>query len=411
MGKARTMPAVRVGRRFDVAADREGRLENPRIFEELEALAGKDFNYESGQILGSMCTAPHPLAIQAHLLFLSSNLGDPGHFPGARTIEERYLESLLRLAGGVAGEGGGQVTSGGSEANILALALLRERTGRNEIIVPATGHFSLEKAAKFMKMKLRVAEVDERYRVKPDAVAELIGPKTAGILAIAGSTQVGSVDPIKALGQLALDRRLPLHVDAAFGGYLLPFRRPPTKFGFDVPGVTSITLDSHKMGMSTLGAGALLVRDGGDLDVLAVDTPYLSVPRQRGVLGTRSGAPVAGAWALLSGLGATGYRRVVERCLRTTTRLVDALDVQGLTPLVPPELNIVALPVPSPEKVQADLTKKGWRVNVLPRLGALRLICMPHVTDEIVDAFVPDLVRTLQRQGGGPRVRVAAPAR
>lgn len=406
------MPARAARRRVLFGAPAEEPEAASGILDGLEALHRRDFGYDSGQILGSMCTQPHPLAVQAHLLFLTSNLGDPGHFPGAKEVEDRYIAALLKLAGARAGAGAGQGTSGGSEANILAMAMLRETTGKNELIVPATGHFSLEKAAKLMKMKLRIADVDERYRVKPEAIAELIGPRTAGVLAIAGSTQVGSVDPIREVGEIAAGHEVPLHVDAAFGGYALPFLHPRVPFGFDVDGVTSVTIDSHKMGMSTLGAGALLVREPAQLEGLAVDTPYLSVPRQRGVLGTRSGAPVAGAWALLEGLGAAGYRRVTERCMATTRRLVTRLGEHGLTPLVPPELNIVALPVKGPERVQAALTGLGWRVNILPRLSALRLICMPHVTDDVVDAFVPDLARVLSTNGGGRRVaRLVAPAR
>lgn len=374
------------------------------VLRELERLRQRDFSYEAGQILGSMCTAPHPLAVQAHLLFVEANLGDPGHFPGAKEIEDRYVRDLLRLAGQAQGRGGGQVTSGGSEANILALALLREATGKDEVVVPRTGHFSFEKAAKFMKMKLRVAEVDDRYRVRPSSAADLIGPRTAGIIGIAGTTQLGSVDPIRALGEIAEDRGVPLHVDAAFGGYVLPFRTPRTPFGFDVPGVHSVTMDSHKMGMGTLGAGALLVREADALHPLAVDTSYLSVARQRGILGTRSGAPVAAAWALLEGLGASGYRRVVDACLRTTQRLLRRLEEAALRPLIPPELNIVAVPVPEPYRVQDELTRRGWRVNVLPRLGALRLVVMPHVTEEIVDAFVPDLAAVLESLRGERRV-------
>src|SRR3990167_3077467 len=147
-----TRPSLRSAR---TAANGNGRS----ILERLEALRQKDYAYDTGQILGSMCTQPHPLALEAHHLFLHANLGDPGHFPGAKEIEDRYLGALLRLAGAPEGAGGGQVTSGGSEANILALGLLRESTGKNEIIVPRTGHFSFEKAAKFMRMKLRIAEV------------------------------------------------------------------------------------------------------------------------------------------------------------------------------------------------------------------------------------------------------------
>lgn len=372
-----------------------------QVLARLEQLRRLDYSYASGQILGSMCTAPHPLAEQAHVLFLEANLGDPGHFPGAHQIEQEYQRELLSLCGASVGRGGAQVTSGGSEANILALALLRESTGRNEVIVPRTGHFSFEKAAKFMGMRLRIAETDELYRARPESVESLIGPRTAGIVAIAGSTQVGSVDPIGELGRVAQQHKVRLHVDAAFGGYVLPFLRPPARFGFDVPGVTSITIDSHKMGMGTLGAGALLVRDPHDLEALAVETPYLSVPRQRGVLGTRSGAPVAAAWALLRGLGAPGYQAVVARCLQATQHFLRLLKHEGLAPLIPPELNIVAVPCPEPAAAQQALARRGWRVNVLPRLKAIRIVLMPHVTPEILDAFTPDLAAAIRRAPGG----------
>lgn len=375
----------------------------------LQAARARDFTYASGRILGSMCTAPHPLAVEAHRLFLEANLGDPGHFPGAKDLEEDYVQKLLRICGATARSGAGQVTSGGSEANILALALMRETTGRDEVIVPRTGHFSFEKAAKFMKMRLRIADVDEHYRVRPEAVDALVGPRTAGIIGIAGSTQLGSLDPIPSLGRLAQAHGVPLHVDAAFGGYLLPFRRPSFSFGFDVPGVTSVTIDSHKMGMGTLGAGALLVRDPAALEALAVETPYLSVPRQRGVLGTRSAAPVAAAWALLDALGQRGYARVVAACLKNTSHFVARLRAEHLAPLIQPELNIVAVPCLDPQRVQDDLTRHHWRVNVLPRLGAIRIICMPHVTREGLDEFLPDLVRVLGSKRGGARSLAAPP--
>lgn len=378
------------------------------VLRELENRRRHDYSYANGQILGSMCTAPHPLAEQAHVLFLETNLGDPGHFPGTHQIEQEYVSELIRLCGG--SRGGGQVTSGGSEANILALALLREASGRQEVIVPRTGHFSFEKAAKFMRMRLRIADVDDRYRVDPQSVAGLVGPQTAGIIGIAGSTQLGSLDPMPELGRIARDHGVRLHVDAAFGGYVLPFLSPPRPFGFNVPGVTSVTVDSHKMGMGTVGAGALLVRDLSDLDALAVETPYLSVPRQRGVLGTRSGAPVAAAWALFKGLGARGYATVVARCLKATSRFVRLLGEHGLSPLIPPEINIVAVPCSDPVRVQALMTRKGWRVNVLPRLGAVRIVVMPHVTEEILDAFTPDLAGAIRATGGGPHAKKPAVA-
>lgn len=381
------------------ATNRDGRVSGRAdVRRRLQALAKLDFSYAGGRILGSMCTQPHPLALEAQRLFASANLGDPGHFPGARKIEEDYHRILLRLAGAPSSVGVAQTTSGGSEANILALAMLREATGKDEIVIPRTGHFSFEKAAKFMRMRLKIAEVDNRYRVLPESVESLIGPRTAGIVAIAGTTQVGSLDPIPEIGRIARKHAVRLHVDAAFGGYVLPFLKPSVPFGFDVPGVTSVTLDSHKMGMGTLGAGALLVRDARELDLLAVETPYLSTRRQRGILGTRSAAPVAAAWALWEALGTNGYKKIVDGCVKTTHHLEDMLARDEIRPLIPPELNIVAIPTPEPYAVQDDLTRRGWRVNVLPRLGALRIVCMPHVDRAAIDDFLPDLRQVLERR-------------
>jgi tyrosine decarboxylase / aspartate 1-decarboxylase len=210
---------------------------------------------------------------------------------------------------------------------------------------------------------------------------------------------------------LAREHGLPLHVDAAFGGYVLPFLPSPVKFGFEIPGVETVAMDTHKMAMGTIGAGAVLFRAQSELDELAVETPYLSTPRQRGVLGTRSAGPVAAAVAAWDELGPAGYRRIVRTCLENTRRLQRAMHRAAWEPLVEPELNILALPHPRPEDLQAALAERGWRVNVLTRLKAIRIVLMPHVTRETLDALIPDLIAARQATlGVKPRV-VHAPAR
>jgi tyrosine decarboxylase/aspartate 1-decarboxylase len=384
------------------------------VLHRLEQARAQDAGFRSGQILGSMCTAPHPLAVEAHILFLEANLGDPGHFPGARRLETEYIAHLFRLAGGRPPGADGQVTGGASEANLLALMSMRESTGRRQVVVPATGHFSFQKAAKLLGMHLVIADVDDDYRVRPEAMAAKIGPETAGIVGIAGSTQVGSVDPIEALSDIAQEHELPLHVDAAFGGYVLPFlpedHPSRARFGFDLPGVTTVAVDSHKMGMGTMGAGALLVRHARLMDHFSVPTPYLSTRRQRGVLGTRSAAPVAAAWALFEALGHHGYRQSVADAMANTRHAAATLDEAGITPLIPPPLNILAVPCRAPVRLQATLAERGWRINVLPRLRAARLVMMPHVTRELLDAFLPDLVAAVAGQKGGETHRAHADA-
>lgn len=358
-----------------------------------------------------MGTAPRPVAEAAHRLFLNANLGDPGHVPGAADVERQYGRILLDLARSKPGRGVAQVTSGASEANILALAWMRLRSGAKELIVPRTGHFSLEKAAKFLGLKLRIAETDAHHRVDVDSVRGLIGPQTAGIVAVAGTTQVGSIDPIRNIADLAVQHDLPLHVDAAFGGYVLPFLKPRIPFGFDIEGVESVSMDTHKMAMGTIGAGAVLFRDGTDLDELAVETPYLSTPRQRGILGTRSAGPVAAAVAAWEELGAPGYQRIVSTCMQDTAYVLRELGNAEIPPLVEPELNIVAIPHPNPERLQALLAQAGWRVNVLTRLRAIRIVVMPHVTRSVIRAFLPTFIESYQRAQEVPTRAVHAQTR
>lgn len=358
-----------------------------------------------------MGTAPRPVAEAAHRVFLNANLGDPGHVPGAAAVEETYGRILLRLAGAKGDIGAVQVTSGASEANILALAWMRIRSGTNEVIVPRTGHFSLEKAAKFLGLTLKIAEIDAQHRVDVDSVRRLLGPKTAGIVAVAGTTQVGSIDPIRDVAEVARAHDVPLHVDAAFGGYVLPFLKPRRPFGFDIPGVESIAMDTHKMAMGTIGAGAILFREKHELEQLAVETPYLSTPRQRGILGTRNAGPVAAAVAAWDELGPSGYGATVRTCLGNTAFLLRELERAGIRPLVEPELNIVAIPHPAPEQLQQRLTEAGWRVNVLTRLRAIRIVVMPHVTRRVLQALLPDLVDAYRTTQGVRRRVVHAPAR
>src|SRR5688572_29267550 len=101
----------------------------------------EDWSFEDGEILGSMCTEPHEVAAEAHAQFLNTNLGDPGHFPGTARLEREVLDDLLQLTRAPSGAAGRFLT-GGTEANVLAAFLAREVTGRREIVLPESGHFS-----------------------------------------------------------------------------------------------------------------------------------------------------------------------------------------------------------------------------------------------------------------------------
>ncbi len=349
----------------------------------LESARALDARFEAGQILGSMCTAPHELALAAAAMFQETNLGDPAHFPGVAGLEQEVLADLAQLTGAPGPEAVRYLT-GGTEANLLACAVAREQ-GARRIVVPETAHFSFVKAAKLLQMDLlRVPTKD--LRADPHAMAD--HAQDALLVAVAGSTELGLVDPIAELGQVALDAGVPLHVDAAFGGYVLPFMEDAPPFDLSVPGVTSIGLDPHKMGMSVIPGGALALADASGWDRLAVETDYVSTDKQSTLMGTRPGAAAAATWAVHRALGRDGYRAIVARCLSTARVLADGLRVLGAEVVAGPELNVVTFRLGNPEETARRLTQEGFRLNVVPRFDALRIVVNPHVTPEVAQRFL-----------------------
>lgn len=361
------------------------------VLKALKAARGEDFSFTDGEVLGSMCTAPHEIAAEAHALFLETNLGDPDNHPGTARLEREVLDDLLALLHAPAGAAGRYLT-GGTEANLLACWLAREKTGKRDIVLSDAAHFSFEKAARVLGMRLVYVPAGPDGRSDPVATAKAITKDTALVVAIAGSTELGLVDDIPALADLCVRRKLLLHVDAAYGGYILPFladaSRIPKAFDFQVVGVWSLAMDPHKMGMATIPGGALVLRDGKDWRLTAVRSPYVSTETQSTLMGTRPGAAVAAAWAVHRHLGRDGFASVVESCLDNAAYLAANLVEMGVDLVADPELSVVSFKADDPEDLQARLEAKGFRVNVIPRLQAIRIVCNPHVTRDTLQAFL-----------------------
>lgn len=332
-------------------------------------------------ILSSMCTLPHPVAIKAHDMFMETNLGDPGLFPGTSSLERLLIERFGTLFHHK--EAGGYATSGGTESNIQALRLakaLRHTTCPN-VIVPESAHFSFKKACDLLCLEMRTVPLGPDKRMKADTAAELVDTNTIAMVGVAGTTEYGMVDPIADLAKIAYQHDVFFHVDAAFGGMVIPFLEKPQPFDFALPGVTTIAVDPHKMGMSTIPAGCLLTRDPDMLNALNIDTPYLTVKREYTLAGTRPGAPVAGALAVLDYLGIEGMKAVVSGCMKNTKRLIAGMETLGVKPAVIPDVNVATF--------DANKAPEPWKVS-WTRNGHMRIVCMPHVTSDRIEAFLSD---------------------
>lgn len=359
---------------------------------ELEEIRKKDIPYS--RVLSSMCTTPHPVAREAHDLFVGTNLGDPGIFLGTMELEKRLVTMLGEMLSHPEAEG--YICSGGTEANIQAVRAARNVTRGKNLVIPASSHFSFEKIADILGMEIRRAKLDSEFRVEVSAVERLIDDDTALITGIAGTTELGQIDPLDELSKLSFDNDIPLHVDAAFGGFILPFLDNAPDFDFKLKGVTSITIDPHKMGMATIPAGGIFFREARYLDALNVDTPYLTSNKQFTLTGTRPGTGVASAYAVLKHLGYEGMKEIVERCLLNTSVLVEEMEALGFEPVIYPVMNVVSFQTDKSEEIKKELYRKKWVISTIRDPQAIRFVIMPHVNGEIICEFISELKKVLK---------------
>jgi tyrosine decarboxylase/aspartate 1-decarboxylase len=361
------------------------------VLSELRKIHTQDLKYENGRILCSMCTIPHAAAKLAHQLFLNSNLGDAGLFPGSLQLEKEVIRKLAALLNGK--NSVGFIVSGGTEANLLALLAARNmaNVSKPEVVIPESAHFSFDKICNLLRIKPVQAGLDSSYRADPSSVEQCLNKNTIAVIGTAGTAELGVIDPIGKLSKLALDHGVYLHVDAAFGGLIIPFIESAPEFDFRLEGVESITVDPHKMGMATIPAGGILFRDRTFLEHIKTETPYLTEDFQYTFVGTRSGASVAATWAVFESLGREGFRNTVKHCIKLTELLSSELESQGFKLVSKPTLNIVAFRCSNSKLLIERLRQYGWFVSYVPRLDCVRIVVMPHLRKQHMVAFLKDL--------------------
>ena len=310
----------------------------------------------------------------------------------------RMMGSLLGAPDAV-----GVITTGGTESNLTALRLMRNRAGRAapEVIAPVTMHFSFRLGAELMGIKLVEIDVGEDFRPRIEDVRRAITPNTVGLVASAPAGSFGLLDPIEAFADLAVRSGLPLHVDAAFGGFILPFMRdlgyevPP--FDFGLPGVTTMMTDGHKLGLLPIATGFFLSREP-DL--------FETIPTERTLIHTTSstkpGSRAASAWATLRHLGRAGYQASTAHVLAVRDRIVEGVTaIPGMALIAPPLITVVAFTSGSVDlrDVHERMAAEGWGQGYGEVRGRpfIRLSIHPSRTLEAADGFVAAFERAAAR--------------
>jgi sphinganine-1-phosphate aldolase len=384
------------------------------ILTELRTMASEeDKAWEDGKCSGTMYCGDrdhYAFLKEAFGLFAHQNALQRDMCPSATRFEGEIIAMALDLmhAGELnRAEPAGMVTSGGSASIAQAVLAYREQ-GREErgierpnLVKPETGHPAFDKACHLFGVEMRRAEIDpETTLVRPETVADLIDDNTIAIIGSAGNYGYGTIDPIADLAQLASNRGVGMHVDGCLGGYLLPFGEelglPIPPFDFRVPGVTSISADTHKYGYGLKGTSTLLFRDRELRNRCYFFMPDWSGGKyfSPGVEGSRSDGLLAATWASLVSIGREGYRTYAKRIFDTSAAMQDAVRSH-------PELRLMGEPTflfafTSDEfdiyHVNDEMKRRGWRFNGLQYPNALHMaVTRPQTQPGVVEEFATDL--------------------
>ena len=358
-------------------ADDLSRVESIRA--RLDALRAHDLPTQGGHTLAYVYDAGRPdvdaLAREALAAFGGTNGLDPTAFPSLAVMERElvaFVGELLDAPTGFAGT----VTSGGTESCLLAVLAAREAWAqgrapgaRPRIVAPTTVHAAFHKAAHLFGLDLVLVDVDPRtFRADPAALVAAITEDTALVVVSAPSYAHGVIDPVSEVAAAAAARGVRCHVDACIGGLVLPFLddpRPPA-WDFTVPGVTSISADLHKYGYTPKGASVLIHRSMAlrhNQFWATAGWPGYGVVNST-LQSTKSGGPLAAAWAVVQLLGRDGYAELAAAARGAALRIAEAVgDIDGVRLLAVPDSTLVTLAADGSCDVYTiadDLLARGW---------------------------------------------------
>ncbi|MDG4806323.1 aminotransferase class V-fold PLP-dependent enzyme [Micromonospora sp. WMMD1120] len=405
-----------------------------QVLAELRQLRGADRPTHGGRLFAYVydpaVTGLDDLTATAHAASAHVNGLDPTAFPSLLAMENALVAAAGRVLGAGPGSAApdvvGSVTSGGTESLILAVKTARDahpEIAAPRIVVPSTAHAAFAKAAHYLRVALDVVPVSpETLRPDPVAMAAAIRPETVLVACSAPSYAHGVVDPVTEIAASAAAAGVRCHVDACFGGWTLPYLRrlgePVPPFDFSVPGVTSISVDLHKYAYAPKGVSVLLHRDAAlraaqyfayaDWPGYTMINPVLA--------STRSGGPIAAAYATLRHLGDDGYLRLAAATRDAVAGLADAVRaVDGLRLLAEPESTVVCFTAtdggPDLFVLVDELTARGWHTQ--PQLSYAGLPVSVHLTVTAavaprVGEFGPDLAAAVAAARSAGPVRLPA---
>ena len=392
----------------------EGRDRESILNELREMATAEDSFWHTGKASGSFYCGDTD-----HYAFMSEAFGMYGHMnalqrdvcPSATRFEGEIIAMGLDLfnaaSAGADSEPAGMITSGGSGSILHAMLAYRDQaravrgiTNPN-FVKPETGHPAFDKACHLLGIEVRNAPIDPvTAQVDVAALEALIDDQTIAIMGSASNYGYGTIDPIAELGQVALAHGVGLHVDGCLGGFILPFGEqlgyPIPAFDFRVPGVTTLSADTHKYGYGLKGTSLLMFRNRSLRDGQYFFQTNWSGGKycSPGIDGSRSSGLLAATWAGMVATGRQGYLRYAKEIFATAASMIAAVRSH-------PELRLIGDPTylfafTSDEfdiyHVNDSLRSRGWRMNGLQYPNAIHMaVTRPQTQAGVAEAWASDL--------------------
>ncbi len=402
------------GNSSDFASLPEKGLDRGRIIELMRSMiVTENQRWEDGHVSGAVYNGEKEHIDFTNLAYSVASQNNPLHpdvWPSSLKFENEIVSMVRTMLHGDS-QSRGTVTSGGTESILLAMKTYRdyarEKKGISspEIVLPKSAHAAFDKACHYFGIKPVWTDLREDYSADPEKIMENINENTIAIIGSAPCFPYGVVDPLKELSGMAVEKDVPLHVDACLGGFLLPWAK---ELGYDIPdfdfrldGVTSISVDTHKYGYAPKGNSVILYRNSelmqhqlyvkGDWSGGIYFSPTLA--------GSRSGGVIAAAWAALLETGRSGYMENAKKILETASRIregvrnIDGVEEMGQSPFVVAfRSNDVDI-----YRVMDLMSAKSWNLNGLHRPpGAHIAVTIRHTKEGVAERFIKDLESSVE---------------
>jgi glutamate/tyrosine decarboxylase-like PLP-dependent enzyme len=396
------------------------------VLEEMEKLrAIEEARWREGFVSGAVYHGDQEhidFLCRAYALNSQSNPLHPDVWPSTTKYEAEVVSMTAHMLHGDPEQGVcGTISSGGTESILLAMKTYRDwaRATKGitepELVIPTTAHAAFVKAGDYFGMKVIRIPVGSDFRADVEATRRAITADTVALVGSAPPFPHGIVDPIEELSGMAHERGIGFHTDGCLGGFLLPWAEklgyPVPLFDFRLPGVTSISADTHKFGYAAKGTSVILYRNPE-----LRHFQYFSITDWPGGLynsptfaGSRPGGLSAACWAAMVSIGEQGYLEAARRILETAAwikeeiRRIPELEVIGdplfVIAFLSKTINIY--------QVLEFMTSRGWGLNGLHLPPAIHLcVTLRHTQDGVRERLVTDLreaVAFVREHPGAPQ--------